>query len=53
MTIPKLEYPLVEKLVKKNRSRVSICGSFDHPDMHSLNDYKFVFFGLPTEVLGI
>jgi hypothetical protein len=29
------------------------CGSFDHPDMHSLNEYKFSLFGLPTEVLGI
>jgi hypothetical protein len=29
------------------------CGSFDHPDMHSLNDYKLVFFGLPTEVLEV
>ena len=38
---------------KKEPQSFVHCGSFDHPDMHSLNDYKFVFLGLPTEVLGI
>jgi hypothetical protein len=35
--------PLVESVVKKNRSRFSHCGSFDHPNLESLNDYMFVF----------
>ena len=38
---------------KKEPQSFVQCGSFDHPDLHSLNDYNFVFFGLPTEVLGI
>jgi hypothetical protein len=29
------------------------CGFFDHPDVQLLNDYKFVFFGLPAKILGI
>jgi hypothetical protein len=29
---------------KEPQSFVHCGGSFDHPDLHSLNDYKFVFF---------
>ena len=36
---------------KKEPQSFVHCASFDHPDMHSFNDYKFVF--LSTEVLGI
>ena len=35
---------LVENMVKKNRSRFPICGSFDHPDLQSHNNYKKLFF---------
>ena len=28
------------------------CGSFDHPDRQSLNDCRFGFFHLPTEIAG-
>jgi hypothetical protein len=37
---------------KKKPESFVHCGSFDHFDMHSLNDYNF-FVGLPAEVLGI
>ena len=37
---------------KKESQSFVHCGSFDHPDLHSLNDSNFVF-GLQTEVLGI
>jgi hypothetical protein len=40
-------------MVKKELQSFVHCGSFDHLDMHSLNDYKFVLFGLPIEVVGI
>jgi hypothetical protein len=38
---------------KKEPQSFVHCGSFDHPDMHLLNDYKFVTFVLPNKVLGI
>jgi hypothetical protein len=38
---------------KKESQSFVYCGSFDHPDLQSLNDCKFFFFGLPTEFLGI
>ena len=30
----------------------SHCDSFDHPDMQSLNDCIFVFFGFTTAILN-
>jgi hypothetical protein len=38
---------------KKELQSFVHCGSFDHPDLQSLNDCRFSFFGLPTEFLGI
>jgi hypothetical protein len=34
-------YTLVENMVKKNRSCLSIAGFFYHLDLNSLNNYKF------------
>jgi hypothetical protein len=31
----------------------SHCGSFDHPDLQSINEMQICFFGLPTEILRI
>ena len=44
---------LVEKNGKNGPRSFVHCSSFDNLDLHSLNNYKFVFFGLPSEVLGI
>jgi hypothetical protein len=38
---------------KKEPESFSHCSSFDHLDLQSLNDYIFVFFGLPVEILRI
>ena len=38
---------------KKEPQLFSHCDSFDHPDQQSVNDCKFVFFGLKTEILRI
>ena len=35
---------LVENMVQKEPQSFVHCGSFDHPDLHSLNNYKFLFF---------
>jgi hypothetical protein len=35
---------------KEPRSFVH-CGSFDHPDLQSLNDYIFFFFSFRIEIL--
>jgi hypothetical protein len=53
MCYGKVVTTVVENMVKKNRSRFSHCGSFDHPNLQSLNESGFVFLGLPTEVLRI
>ena len=34
---------LVRKLCKKDSQPLSYCGSFDHPDVQSLNDYSNLF----------
>jgi hypothetical protein len=41
------------KHCKKEPQSFLHCSSFDHPNMHLLNNYKFVLFGLPTQMLGI
>jgi hypothetical protein len=38
---------------KKEPQSFVHCSLFDHPDLHLLNDYNFVSFGSPTEVLRI
>jgi hypothetical protein len=43
---------IVENIAGKNSQSFSHCGSFDHLDLQSRNDYTFDFFGLPTEKLG-
>ena len=49
-----LKASLVENIVKKNCSHLSIAVFFDHLDLHSLNDYNlFIYFGLRTQILGI
>ena len=40
------------KHYKKESQLFSHCDSFDHPNLQSLNNYKF-FFGLPTHILEI
>jgi hypothetical protein len=35
---------------KKEPHSFSYCGSFDHPNLQSLNECRFVFFGLSTEI---
>jgi hypothetical protein len=39
-------FPLVENMVKKYPQSFVHCGSFDHPDLQSLNDCRFLFFVL-------
>jgi hypothetical protein len=39
--------------VKKKPKLFSHCGSFDHPDLQSLNNYKFDFLGLPPRISRI
>jgi hypothetical protein len=34
---------LIENMVKKKPQSFVHCGYFDHHDLHSWNDYKFVF----------
>jgi hypothetical protein len=36
---------------KKEPQSFSHCGSFDHPDLQSLNDCIFVFVGFTTVIL--
>ena len=35
---------------KKEPQSFSHCGSFDHPDLQSVNDCKFVFFGFMSAI---
>jgi hypothetical protein len=44
---------LVENIAKKDPQSFSHHGSFDHPNLQSLNDYNFFPLGLPTKILGI
>jgi hypothetical protein len=46
-------YNTSRKHCEKELWSFSHCGSFDHLDKQLLNDYKFVFIGLPTKLLGI
>ena len=39
---------LIENMVKKEPKLFDHCGSFDHLDLQSLNDYKFLFFCFTT-----
>ena len=40
---------------KKESRSFSHCGSFDHPDLQSLNNYKYVFgfYDCNFEILGV
>jgi hypothetical protein len=50
---PFLEGDTSRKHGKKEPQSFSHCGSFDHHDLQSVNDWRFVFFGLPTDILRI
>jgi hypothetical protein len=49
-----LNHPLVENMVKNEPQSFFLCGSFDHPDLQSLNDCIFVlwFYVCNFEILG-
>jgi hypothetical protein len=47
--LAKVELTLVENMVENNGSR----SSFDHPDLQSLKDSKFVFFGFTAAILRL
>jgi hypothetical protein len=37
---------------KKEPQSFVYCGSFDHPNLHSFNDYKLLLYGLLADFLG-
>jgi hypothetical protein len=47
----KMVYNTSRKHGKKELQSFSHCGSFDHPNMQSLNDIKFVFLGFTIAIL--
>jgi hypothetical protein len=49
----KVDQDISRKHGKKEPQSFVHCSSFDHPVLHSLNDYKFVIFGLLIEFLRI